>query len=174
MSGGMEWVVRFECPNGGRGPETVTSEGLAAEYDAIVVVLLRDHFCQLSRKRARAYSDAAEEFAAEDAAVVAALPDTEERAVYWAERYDLAFPVLSDSTAHQQASGGDAPTAMTDGTSRFDAFADVEVGVDSLPAVGVLDAGSSVPRLVYCDGGETIQDCPAPDETLGVVTDVVG
>jgi peroxiredoxin Q/BCP len=171
MSGGMEWIVRFDCPAGGPDHGTVTSDDLAAEFDAVVVVLLRGHFCQLSRERAQAYSEAAGAFGDENVAVVAALPDTVDRAGYWRERYDLVFPVLADSTAH--ASSGDTGTAMTDGTTRFDDFADVEAGVDSLPAVGVLNAESSMPRLVHAEGGETIQECPEPEETLAVVRELV-
>ena len=113
MSDGMQWIVRFELPNGGAGPETVASGDLAAEYDAIAVLLLRDHYCQVSRDRASAYSDA------------------------------------------------------------VDAFADIELGADSLPAVGVLDTSSKFPRLVHAEGGDTIQDCPSPAEALDAVTDAI-
>lgn len=176
MSNGMEWIVRFELPNGGPGPETVSSDDLAAEFDAVVVLLLRDHYCQISRERANAFSDAFGEFAAENVAVVAALPDSEDRAAYWRKRYDLTYPVLADSAAQPakvdatpEASAAAAPAAMTDGTNRFDAFVDLESGVESLPAVGVLNTESKFPRLVYTEGGETLQECPTPDETLEIV-----
>lgn len=192
----MEWVVRFALPNGGPGPDTVASEDLAAEFDGLVVLLLRDHYCQVSRDRARAYSDAFDEFAAEDVAVIAALPDSRDRAAFWRERYDLSFPVLADPAATPPDPGADAEAAaeadadagidpdaragpgagaraMTDGTNRFDAFADVEAGVDSLPGIGILATGSGFPRLVYSEGGETIQECPDPDEALAAVRDVL-
>lgn len=186
MSDGMEWIVRFELPNGGPGPETVASDDLAAEFDVILVLLLRDHYCQVSRNRASAFSDAIDSFTGESIAVVAALPDDQERADYLRTRYDLRFPVLSDAADGTDAADatpegtnatpatGARPAAMTDGTPRFDAFADVEIGVESLPAIGVLDAASSFPRLVYAEGGDTLQDCPEPDEALDVVRDVVG
>ena len=168
MSDGMQWIVRFELPNGGPGPATVASDDLAAEFDAVVVLLLRDHYCQVSRDRAGAYSDAFDEFAAADIAVVGALPDTEERAAYWCDRYDLSYPVLTDSAEGASTAADDTgtATAMTDGTPRFDAFADVETAVDSLPAIGILDTTSKFPRLVDSEGGETLQDCPEPDRTL--------
>ena len=168
----MEWIVTFDLPNGGAEAETVSSEGLAAEFDAVVVLLLRDHYCQVSREHARAYSDAFDRFDAENVAVVAALPDDPDRAAYWDKRYDLAFPVLADSAA-RMADASASGTAMTDGTNRFDAFVDVEAGVESLPAVGVLRTDSTYPRLVHAEGGETIQDCPDPEETLDTVTDLL-
>jgi len=186
MSDGMQWIVRFELPNGGPGPETVASDDLAAEFDAVVVLLLREHYCQVSRNRASAYSDAVDSFLEEDVALVAALPDTDDRAAYWRKRYDLDFPVLSDSsdvtpdsTETADAAGspgtgpGSSPAAMADGTPRFDAFADVELGVESLPGIGVLDTTSKFPRLVHTDGGDTIQDCPTPEEALDLATDLV-
>jgi len=185
MSDGMQWIVRFELPNGGPGPETVASDDLAAEFDAVVVLLLRDHYCQVSRNRASAYSDAIDQFLDEGVAVVAGLPDTEERAAYWRKRYDLAFPVLSDpsdvtpeSTETADAAGRaggprSSPAAMADGTPRFDAFSDAELGVDSLPGIGVLDTTSKFPRLVYTEGGDTIQDCPTPEAALDAATDLV-
>ena len=176
MSDGMQWIVRFELPNGGPGPATVASDDLAAEFDAVVVLLLRDHYCQVSRDRAGAYSDAFDEFAAADIGVVGALPDTEERAAYWRDRYDLSYPVLTDSAEGASAAADDTgtATAMTDGTPRFDALSDVEVGVDSLPGIGVLDTRSTFPRLVYTEGGETLQDCPSPDEALDAALGVLG
>lgn len=124
---GMEWIVRFESPNGGSGPETVASDDLAAEFDGIVVLLLRDHYCQVSRGRARAYSDAFDSFREADVAVVAA-----------------------------------AGTAMTDGTPCFDAFADAETGVDSLPGIGVLDTDSTSPRLVHTGAATRSRSVPTP------------
>lgn len=185
MSDGMQWIVRFELPNGGPGPDTVASEDFAGEFDAIVVLLLRDHYCQVSRDRAAAYSDAVDEFLAEDVALVAALPDTEDRATYWRDRYDLDFPVLADAsdaapepdagagTGRGGSPRGGTPAAMADGTPRFDAFDDVELDAESLPAVGVLDTSSKFPRLVRTEGGETIQDCPAPEEALAAASDVL-
>ncbi|MFC7140880.1 redoxin domain-containing protein [Halosimplex aquaticum] len=175
MSDGMHWIVRFELPNGGPGPDTVASDDLAAEFDAVVVLLLRDHYCQVSRDRAMAYSDAFESFAAEDVAVIGALPDTEDRAAYWRRRYDLTYPVLADSAEITAAADADADTApaMTDGTPRFDAFADIETGTDTLPGIGVLDTRSKFPRLVYTEGGETLQECPSPDEALDAALDAL-
>lgn len=176
MSDGMQWIVRFELPNGGPGPDRVASEDLAAEFDAVVVLLLRDHYCQVSRERATDYSEAFDEFEAEDVAVVGALPDTAERAGYWRRRYDLTYPVLADSAEGQavaEADAGSAP-AMTDGTPRFDAFSDVELGVDTLPGIGVLDTRSKYPRLVHTEGGETLQECPDPDEALDAALDALG
>ena len=176
MSDGMQWIVRFELPNGGPGPDTVASDDLAGEFDAVVVLLLRDHYCQVSRERAGAYSDAFEAFAAEDVAVVGALPDTAERAGYWRRRYELTYPVLADSSEGPAAAEADAATAtaMTDGTPRFDAFADIEVGVDTLPGIGVLDTRSKFPRLVHTEGGETLQECPSPAEALDAARDALG
>ncbi|WP_459193494.1 redoxin domain-containing protein [Halosimplex sp. J119] len=175
MSDGMHWIVRFELPNGGPGPDTVTSEDLAAEFDAVVVLLLRDHYCQVSRERATAYSDAFDSFAAEDVAVIGALPDTAERAEYWRRRYDLTYPVLADSAEMNAAAdaGAGATPAMTDGMPRFDAFADVELGAETLPGIGVLDTRSEYPRLVYTEGGETLQECPSPEEALDAALDVL-
>ena len=172
MSDGMQWIVRFELPNGGPKPATVASDDLASEFDAVVVLLLRDHYCQVSRDRASAYSDAFDEFAAEDIAVIGALPDTEQRAAYWRDRYDLTYPVLADS-AEGPSAEAETATAMTDGTPRFDSFSDIEVGVDSLPGIGVLDTQSTFPRLVYTEGGETLQACPGPDEALDAALDAL-
>ncbi|MFB6151795.1 MAG: redoxin domain-containing protein [Haloarculaceae archaeon] len=182
MSDGMEWIVRFELPNGGEGPETVTSDALADEFDAVVVLLLRDHYCQVSRERANAYSDAVDAFLDAGVGVVGALPDGQDRATYWRERYDLDFPVLADPSDRPDAdapdgpatAGGTAsPAAMTDGTPRFDAFSDIETGVESLPGIGVLDTTSRYPRLRHTEGGETLQDCPAPDEALEAALELV-
>ncbi|QPV64888.1 redoxin domain-containing protein [Halosimplex litoreum] len=173
MSDGMQWIVRFELPNGGPGPDTVASDDLAGEFDAVVVLLLRDHYCQVSRERATAYSDAFDEFAAEDVAVVGALPDTAERAGYWRRRYELTYPVLADSAEGSAAVETEGATAMTDGTPRFDAFSDVEVGVDTLPGIGILDTRSKFPRLVHTEGGETLQECPSPIDALDAARDAL-
>jgi len=175
MSNGMEWIVRFELPNGGPGPETVSSDDLAPEFDGIVVLLLRDHYCQVSRDRARAYSDAFPSFREAGVAVVAALPHEVDRAAYWRERYDLDFPVAADTTAgaSADAAADGTATAMTDGTPRFDAFADIETGVDSLPGIGVLDTASKYPRLVHTEGGETLQECPGPEDALDAALDAL-
>ena len=66
--------------------------------------------------------------------------------------YDLDYPVLADSTAQPATADAEttaAPAAMTDGANRFDAFADVEAGV------------------------ETIQESSEPDETLETVRDLL-
>jgi peroxiredoxin len=189
MMGGMEWIVTFELPHGGPGPDSVTSEELAAEFDAIVVVLLRDHYCQVSREHAAAYSEQFEAFTEAGAAILAALPDSQDRATYWRRRYDLNVPVLADSAAQPATTDAEtaaapaamtdaetaaAPAAMTDGTNRFDAFADIEAGIDTLPGVGILDAQSTYPRLVHSQSGSTIQECPDPEDVLDVVQNVVG
>lgn len=174
MSDGMQWIVSFELPNGGPGPDTVASEDLASEFDAVVVLLLRDHYCQVSRDRAKAYSDAFETFDDENVAVVGVLPDSEDRAAYWRKRYDLDYPILSDSSEGPAADAdADATPAMADGSPRFDAFSDAETGLDSLPGIGILDTRSEYPRLVYTEGGELLQECPGPEEALDAATDVL-
>lgn len=128
----MEWIVRFELPSGGPGPDTVESDAVAAEFDAMVVLLLREHYCQASRDRARAYSDASDRFRDRDVAVIAALPDERRRAAFWRDRYDLRYPVVADTATDVDTNAERGATAMTDGTPRFDAFAEVEARLDSL------------------------------------------
>jgi peroxiredoxin Q/BCP len=176
MSDGMEWIVRFDLPSGGAGPERVTSDDLVAEYDAAVVLLLREHYCRVSRSRAQAYSDAHEQFEAADVGVVAALPDTIDRAGFWRDRYDLSIPVLSDTATEVDGPSVDAEAgeqALADGSPRFDAFAELETAVPSLPAVGVLDTRSDYPRLVHTAGGSSLQDCPEPETALSTATDLL-
>ncbi|PSP51942.1 hypothetical protein BRC67_06355 [Halobacteriales archaeon QH_3_68_24] len=136
MSDGMQWIVRFELPNGGPGPETVASDDLAAEYDAIAVLLLRDHYCQVSRDRAAAYSDAVDTFLDEGVALVAGLPDSEDRADYWCERYDLDFPVLADTA---DATPGTEETAAGPGASAAEGGDTIQ---DCPSPEGTLDAAT--------------------------------
>jgi peroxiredoxin len=161
----MEWIVRFDLPNGGPGPDAVASDDLTAEYDYLVVLLLRDHYCQVSRNRAQAFDDELAAFENRDVGVVAALPDSQEKASFWGRRYDLSYPVLADTVAQVDGAdaGGDAQ-AMTDGTPRFDAFAEIETRLETLPAIGVLDTRKRWPRLVDTFGGDRLQDCPTPEE----------
>lgn len=177
MTEGMEWTVRFELPSGGPGPDVVSSDELIEDRDAILVLLLREHHCRVSRSTVQAYSDAVDAFEDEDVAVVAALPDDTERAEFWCERYDLALPVLSDAAAEVDGPTADASAtgepAMPDGTPRFDAFADIETAVGTLPAIGVLDARTGSPRLIHSEGGRTLQDCPEPDEALETVRELL-
>jgi hypothetical protein len=169
MNDEMEWIVRFELPNGGDGPETVTTDDLAAEYDVVCTLLLREHYCQVSRERARAFDDALDAFEDRDVAVVAALPDDSESAAYWQRRYDLSYPVLADAPAR---ASGDGNQAMTDGAPRFGELADVEIALECLPGVGVLDTRSKWPRLVDTIAGDTIQGSPTPPDVLDRLDDL--
>lgn len=159
----------FALPDTGSGGETRTATDVARNHDYVVTVLLRDHYCPLSRRLVQSLADAYEGFAGRSTAVVPVLPDAVGRASVWQRRYDLPFGLLSDMA-------GDGPTAddvaaddeAGDGFEVFDPF---ETVLPGLPGAVLFEADGETLRFVRtvrCDRG---RDGPPVDDVLKAIDD---
>lgn len=139
---GCEWTnvssgesFEFELPDTGAGGETRTATDVARGHDYVVAVLLRNHYCPLSRQFVQSLADAYEGFAGRSTAVVPVLPDTLGRASVWQRRYDLPFGLLSDPADGEVADG-------------FAAFAPFATLLQELPGAVLFEADGETLRFV--------------------------
>ena len=139
----------FALPDTGAGGETRTAAELADSHDYVVAVLLRNHYCPLSRRLVQALAEAYEAFAGRSTAVVPVLPDTTGRASVWQRRYDLPFGLLTD------------PAAENDG--KFGLFVPFQRLLPDLPGAVLFEADGDrlrFARTVRCDireGGPPVE-----------------
>jgi len=108
----------FALPDASAGGELLSAEELATDHDAVLIVLLRSHYCPLCREIVQSFAEAYQSFASRSTAVVPVLPDTVERGAVWQRRYELPFPILAD---HDETSDG------------FEAFAPYQRNLRELP-----------------------------------------
>lgn len=180
-------AARVPLPNVGPGPDTLALEDLAAPiepadptttddpdpaYEAILVLLHRDHHCGQCRRQVRAVADRYDEFRERGCEVVSIVPEPRERVREWQERYDLPYPICADP----EAVAGDAleqPVRLGALGSRFDL-------VGRMPAAIVLDVeddasgagenGDTAPLSVAASHrGRTTMDRPEIDALLADV-----
>lgn len=118
----------FTLPDASTGGEALSSAELAAEHDAVLVVLLRSHYCPLCREIVQSLAEEYQSFTSRSTAVVPVLPDQVERGAVWQRRYELPFPILADP---DESSEGD----------RFDTFAPYQGYLRELPGA-ILFRGS--------------------------------
>jgi peroxiredoxin Q/BCP len=148
----------FALPAAGSGGERTTATELAAEYDVVMAVLLRSHYCPRSRRFVTALADAYGTFAGRGAAIVPVLPDRIERAAVWQRRYDLPFSLLADPASDDE-----------DG---YDAFAEIADLIAHRPGLILFAADGDQLRFVRSQGGEQLAPNPSI-ETLRETVDAI-
>lgn len=149
----------FALPDTGSGGETQTATDLAGGHDYVVAVLLRDHYCPLSRQLVQSLADEYEEFAARATAVVPVLADSHGRASVWQRRYDLPFGLLTDSA---DGTGDEAG---------FDAFGPFEELLPELPGAVLFEADGEELRFVRTTCADRATDGSVVETVLGAIDD---
>ena len=153
--------LEFSLPNVGKGPAHYETADLTSASGVALVVLLRNHYCPLSRRKVRRLGDRIGEFEAADVPVVAVLPDTTERADVWEQRYGLPFPFLADPSDDEPEDEDRAP-------SQFGAFESVQNRIPRTPGVIVVETDGGSPTIGSVHSGENPQDCPSVDEMIDI------
>lgn len=102
----------------------------------MVAVLLRDHYCPLSRQLVQSLADEYEAFAGRGTAVVPVLPDGPGRASVWQRRYDLPFGLLTDPVEEPADADG------------FDAFGPFQELLPELPGIVLFESDGEGLRFV--------------------------
>lgn len=138
----------FELPDTGAGGESLTATELARSHDYVVAVLLRDHYCPLSRQYVQALATAYEAFAGRSTAVLPVLPDTVGRAAVWQRRYDLPFGLVTDPAAGDEDGNG------------FDVFGPVATLVSDCPGAALFEADGETLRFVRTVSRDSGADGP--------------
>lgn len=159
---GVGQTLEFTLQNVGAGSDRYSVAGLQSGSGIALVVLLRNHYCPLSRRKVRRLGERIDEFSAEHVPVVAVLPDTSDRAEVWGRRYEPPFPLLADPAADIDATDGDSTP------DRFGAFGDVQEWVPQTPALVVVETYGDEPTVGQIYSGATRQDCPTVDEMLEI------
>ena len=143
----------FTLPDASAGGETLSSSQLAAEHDAVLVVLLRSHYCPRCRDVVQSFGAEYQSFASRSTAVVPVLPDSVERGALWQRRYELPFPILSDP-------------AGPDAESEFETFEPYERYLRSLPGAALFEASEGELELVATFGGDGSKEFPSVETML--------
>lgn len=139
------------------GGDPLSSADLAADHDAVVVVLLRSHYCPLCREIVQSLAEEYQAFASRSVAVVPVLPDRVERGALWQRRYELPFPVLADPGE----TAGDEPS--------FDAFTPYQRYLQSLPGAVLFESVDGALELVGTFSGSGPREFPSVEELLETV-----
>jgi peroxiredoxin Q/BCP len=141
------------------GGEPLSSVDLTEKHDAVLVVLLRSHYCPLCRDIVQSLADEYHSFASRSTAVVPVLPDQVERGAVWQRRYELPFPIISDPDE----------SAAEDEEPAYDAFAPYQRLIRELPGAVLFRAGEDGLELVTAFGGDGGRDFPSVEELLAEV-----
>ncbi len=155
----------LELPNAGPGPDPLALDALAADHDAVVVLLQRDHFCGNCRRQVQRVAERYDEFADRDAEVVSVLPEPRERAAEWVERYDLPYPLVADP----DVTAGD----RFDQPTRFGFLGQLHDLVGRMPEAVVVDATGDAPTVAAVHRGTTPTDRPSVEDLLATLDDVL-
>jgi peroxiredoxin Q/BCP len=154
----------FELPNAGSGPETLSMREIVETVDVAVVLLLRDYHCPKCRAQVQEVAEAAEALNKRDAAPIAILPDSYEKAADWQDSYDLPFPLLADPAAEV---GDEA-----DQPRRFGVFGKLHDVIGRMPKTMVLDCRSEEPTIAHVHEGSTPADRPEIEDLIEVIDDL--
>lgn len=149
----------FQLPGTGIAGETRTAADLAGDNDYALVILLRSHYCPLSRQFVQTLAEAYEAFARRSTAVVPVLPDRRERAAVWQRRYDLPFGLLAD------------PDEAVDDETEFETFGQFQQQFAGLPGAVLFEADDGELRFVRTVGAEDAENSPSVDALLGAIDD---
>jgi peroxiredoxin Q/BCP len=155
----------FELDNVGPGPDPLSLSDLAGEFDAVVVLLQRDHYCTNCRKQVQSVADRYEEFRERNVEVVSIVPESRERVAEWQVSYDLPFPLLADP---------DATAGETyDQPVRFGFLGDLFDFVGRMPEAAVVDLRGE-PTIAWSHAGKSTFDRPSIDDLLARLDAVLG
>jgi len=156
----MTELTDFELPNVTVGPDPFRLLAYTADPDrtAVVLLLLRDYHCRNCRAQVKTISNRYDEFKARNAAVVAVLPESTDRAKKWAGNIGISFPLLADGSKHV-AETYDQPT-------RFGALGGLHDVIGRMPEAVIIDATGPDPTIDYVHRGNSPGDRPSVDELL--------
>jgi peroxiredoxin Q/BCP len=146
--------------NAGAGPDNVTLDKIAekADIDAVLLILLRDHFCLNCREEVQELAERYDEFEERNAMVVAVLPEPLERAENWQEKYNLPFPLLADPNKELGQVYGQP--------QRFGIIGKLHDLIGRMPQVLLFNTSTDNPELAYTYEGSTPSDRPTIDTLL--------
>lgn len=149
----------FQLPGTGIAGETRTAADLAGDNEYVLVVLLRSHYCPLSRQFVQTLAEAYEAFARRSTAIVPVLPDRRGRAAVWQRRYDLPFGLLADSDE------------TVDDETEFETFGQFQQRFAGLPGAILFEADDDALRFVRTVGDEEAEKSPSVDTLLDAIED---
>ncbi|WP_254762440.1 redoxin domain-containing protein [Natrinema marinum] len=168
--------VEVALPNVGPGPDPLalvdltepvvptdptTTDESDPTYDAVVLLLHRDHHAGQCRRQVRAIGDRYDEFRERGCEVVSIVPEPRERVREWQEQYELPYPICADPEA-RLGDAFDQPVRLGTLGRRFDL-------VGRMPAAivfDVRDADTDELPIAAAYRGETILDRPEIDALL--------
>lgn len=155
----------FELQNVGAGPETISIQSLAAEYDFVLLLFQRDHYCTNCRDQVQTVADRYTEFQQRNTAVVSIVPEPPEMLSQWQSKYDLPFPLCADPDA-EFSDQYDQPV-------RFGLLGRVSDFFGRMPKAVVLDCRDGAATIAYSHEGTSTWDRPAVEDLLGVLDEAV-
>lgn len=158
-------AVEFELENVGPGPDPLSLSQLAAEFDVVVLMLQRDHYCTNCRKQVRTVADRYSEFEQRNVQVVSVVPEERALVQSWQDSYDLPYPLLADP----EATVGDAYNQPV----RFGFLGSLSDFVGRMPAIVIIDCRSDRPRIAWTDTGRSTFDRPSVDDVLAAVDTIL-
>jgi len=150
--------------NVGPGPDPCSLAALAADHDALVVLLQRDHHCTNCRKQVQQVAERYDDFAERGAEVVSAVPEPRERVAEWQASYDLPYPLLADPDAEL----GEA----LDQPVRFGPLGRLSDLLGRMPEALVFDCRGD-PALAWVHRGSSTFDRPSVDDLLAAVDEAL-
>jgi peroxiredoxin Q/BCP len=153
----------FELRNAGAGPDPLSLADVDEAVDFAILLLLRDYHCPKCRAQVQRVAEKAQNIERGDAAVVAILPDTYERAASWQADYDLPFPLLADPGAEVNDEY-DQPT-------RFGVVGRLHDVIGRMPKAIVLDLRGDA-EVAYAYEGSSPADRPEIEHLFDQVDDL--
>lgn len=158
--------LEFSIPNVGGGPDHFTEANLSSGSGMALVLLLRGHYCALSRRKVQKIQARLEDFQAQNVSVVAVLPEGADQAAVWQRRYDLSFPFLADP-----ADDDESLTTSDADEERFGAFGAVERWMPQTPGLALVDTRGDYPKVRQIYSGAHPQDCPSVEGMLDIASE---
>jgi peroxiredoxin Q/BCP len=158
-------ALSFELPNVGPGPDPLTLAAVAEEYEFLVVLLQRDHYCTNCRDQVKQVGDRYAAFRDRGAQVVSVVPEPRDSVREWQDRYDLPYPLLADPEA-DLGERYDQPV-------RFGLLGRFSDFFGRMPEAVVLDLRAE-PRVVYVHRGSSTFDRPTVEELLAAIDEAAG
>jgi len=151
-------------PNVGPGPDPCSVPDLAADNDAVLLLLQRDDRCVNCREQVQAVADRYDEFERRDCEVVSVVPEPRETVAAWQDRYALPYPLLADPDA-TWGEEYDQPV-------RFGPLGRWSDFLGRMPEAVVLNC-RDVPRVAWTHRGRSTFDRPDVDDLLAAVDEAL-
>ncbi len=160
----MDPAATGALPNVGPGPDPCSLAALAAEHDAVLILLQRDDKCIKCREQVQAVAERYAEFRDRHCEVVSVVPEPRETVEQWQERYDLPYPLLADP----EASWG----AAYDQPVRFGPLGKWSDFLGRMPEAVLLNCRDD-PLVAWSHGGRSTFDRPSVDDLLAAVDETL-